>query len=308
MERPSALTPSTAASLASDPRHTLRLALGDAQLDAMLGGGIDVVGLTEVAGEAGAGKTQLVLQLMLQAQLPPDLGGLGGGAVYLHGDTANVDPALKRLHGLAESFARKHAHLGAQTELLKKQIFVMQVDSPDDLWNVVNERVPTFLMSQPIRLLVVDSVGGLYRPGADEASAHAMHWERAQHAMRLAARLKQISAHFNVAVVVTNQVSDKPLDERGRRLAAPWEVGACGTPDGSIRVPALGIAWAGCVNTRLVLTRTAAAAPFANATDPAAGGGGVSQWSRAMHVAWSPRLAQSTASFEVRDQGLVGVC
>ena len=67
-------------------------------------------------------------------------------AVYLHGDSANHQGALKRLHGLATAFAKKHAHLGAETELLKKQIFVMQVDTPDDLWSVVHERVPSFLM------------------------------------------------------------------------------------------------------------------------------------------------------------------
>jgi DNA-repair protein XRCC3 len=35
-------------------------------------------GLTEIAGEAGAGKTQLCLQLALHAVLPKEHGGLGG--------------------------------------------------------------------------------------------------------------------------------------------------------------------------------------------------------------------------------------
>ncbi|CAN0378105.1 unnamed protein product, partial [Hapterophycus canaliculatus] len=39
--------------------------------------------LVQIAGEAGAGKTQLCLQLLLQAQLAPDAGGLGGKSYVL---------------------------------------------------------------------------------------------------------------------------------------------------------------------------------------------------------------------------------
>lgn len=311
----------------------------------MLGGGIDIVGITEIAGEAGVGKTQLALQLMLQAQLPPLNGGLGGGAVYLHTDTTNSDPAMKRLHTMAQAFVPKHAAIGADVEMLKQRVFTMQIDALGDLWDVVNERLPAFLLSSPIRLVVLDSVGGLYRAGADDSTS--AHWERAQHAMKVAARLKQLSSHFNVAVVVTNQVSDKPLDATRRRSAAPWELGVCGTPSGdSARVPALGSAWASCVNTRIMLTRkelaagaciggcgggehaaTAAAAvghahcchgmPSAVAWDAqmpgcGCGSGGprassalTSSWRRWMHVAWSPRMAEDGMAFEVREEGLV---
>lgn len=147
-----------------------------------------------------------------------------------------------------------------------------------------------------IRLLVIDSIGALYRLVAEESSAPraTAHGERAQHAMRLAARLKAISNDHNVTVVVTNQVSDKPLDQRSWRTAAAWERGPCAAPDRtSVRAPALGIAWSGCVNTRLVLTRQAAAAD--------------GSWSRALHVAWSPRTCNTSVAFHVRDWGLVGV-
>ena len=53
-------------------------------LDAFLRGGVPTRSLTEIAGEAGSAKTQLCLQLLLAAQLPRHLGGLGGAAVYVH--------------------------------------------------------------------------------------------------------------------------------------------------------------------------------------------------------------------------------
>ena len=168
MSTAAAPQPSTARTLLHDTFHRSRLAIGDPVLDQALDG-LDVAGgLTEIAGEAGTGKTQLALQLMLQAQLPSQrFGGLGGGALYLHGDTSNVDPALKRLHTIASAFATRHAALGADVERLKAQIYVLQIDSPDDLWHVVDERLPTFLNEQAVRLIVVDSLAGMYRGLAD---------------------------------------------------------------------------------------------------------------------------------------------
>lgn len=52
---------------------------GCQELDEVLGGGIPVRGITEVAGESSSGKTQLALQLALHTQLPSHLGGLGKG-------------------------------------------------------------------------------------------------------------------------------------------------------------------------------------------------------------------------------------
>ncbi len=287
--------------------HTRLLQTGCPHLDAFLGGGIDTNGITEIAGEAGAGKTQIALQLTLQAQLPPASGGLGGGAVYLYGDTANAEPALRRLHQLADAFAQRHWRMQADCELLKNNVYVLHIEDPDDLWRTVSERLPALLGQHSVRLLVIDSIGGVFRGQADDEnaqSARAMHGQRAQQLLRLAAKLKELAHKFDIATVVLNQVVDKPCDGLHRRTAAPWQLGACGMPDGSMRVPALGLAWSSCVNTRLVLTRRAASAFVPDC------GGGVaydSTWCRHMHVAFSPRLAMGEeAPFWVREQGVVG--
>jgi DNA-repair protein XRCC3 len=131
-----------------------------------------------------------------------------------------------------------------------------------------------------------------------------MHGQRAQQLLRLAAKLKELAHKFDIATVVLNQVVDKPSDGQNRRTAAPWELGACGTPDGSMRVPALGLAWSSCVNTRLVLTRRAASAlmPESAAVAPYD-----SMWRRHLHVAFSPRLPMGAeAPFWVREEGVVG--
>ena len=85
----------TAQALHDDIRHTRKLSLGCAMLDRVLGGGIDVQGITEVAGSAGAGKTQLVLRCLLHVQLPPSEGGLSGGAIYIFSEGSS-QPSMRR--------------------------------------------------------------------------------------------------------------------------------------------------------------------------------------------------------------------
>ena len=281
-----------------------KLSLGCPHLDRCLAGGIDHSGITEIAGEAGAGKTQLVLQLLLRVQLPHALGGLGGGAIFLHSDAPSYMPAMSRLRSLAATFANQHRKYGATSDRLMDNVAVMQVDHPDDLEEILRTAVPSHLRVKQVRLIVLDSIAALYRTHLDESMGRAeQHGTRAQQLFGLAARLKRLSDEFNVAVVVTNQVTDKPLDAAAAVSVAPWERSACGLPDGGgMRVPALGTAWAHCSNTRLLLTRHAVWL----------GEGGLdsetrqTQTLRQLHVAWSPRLPNRSAHFEVREEGIVG--
>lgn len=61
------------------PTQHLRLSLGCPVLDGLLGGGLPLDGITELAGSSSAGKTQLALQLCLAVQFPPRHGGLEAG-------------------------------------------------------------------------------------------------------------------------------------------------------------------------------------------------------------------------------------
>jgi hypothetical protein len=61
-------------------QQTERLSFGCPVLDRFLGGGLLPTGITELAGEAGSGKTQLCMQLMMQVQLPASQGGREAGS------------------------------------------------------------------------------------------------------------------------------------------------------------------------------------------------------------------------------------
>lgn len=80
-----------------------------------------------------------------------------------------------------------------------------------------------------------------------------------------ACAVTQISDEYDVAVIVTNQITDKPLSDVGLDSLSPAEENAYlhSSSNGrhSWSVPALGLGWSLGVNTRLMLTRREAAGP-----------------------------------------------
>tara|TARA_B110001452_G_scaffold212316_1_gene182902 strand:+ start:135 stop:1100 length:966 start_codon:yes stop_codon:yes gene_type:complete len=314
----------TAATLVSDVRHTRKLSLGCPTLDAALGGGFDVQGLTEVAGEAGVGKTQLVLRCLLQAQLPPAYGGLSGGALLLHTEGSS-GPSMKRLQQLAASFAQRYGHLGADAQQLMQNVFAKDVDQPEVLMQILNEAVPELLRTRTLRLLIIDSIAALFRSddkpddpyGRVDRAAELADRSRAMVAM--AARLKQLSHQYDLTVIVTNQVTDKPAEAIDFRSVAPWERGASlaeGSLHEGLRLPALGLSWANCVNTRILLSRRSRLAAPAScdaqspwSTEAPTGALPVveaAETVRKLAVCWSPRLPHASVRFEIHGDGVRG--
>jgi DNA repair protein RadA len=55
-----------------------KLTTSSSTFDELLGGGVETQSITEFYGPYGSGKTQLILQLAVNAQLPVEEGGLGG--------------------------------------------------------------------------------------------------------------------------------------------------------------------------------------------------------------------------------------
>jgi len=69
-------------------KNVLRLSTGSKVLDKLVDGGLETQTITEFYGEYGSGKSQMCHQLCVNVQLPPERGGLNGGALYV--DTENT--------------------------------------------------------------------------------------------------------------------------------------------------------------------------------------------------------------------------
>lgn len=232
----------------------------------MLGGGIQVGQITEFCGVPGIGKTQLGMQLVLNAQIPQQLGGNAGEALYI--DTEGSFTA-ERLEEMAEELSNqlkkiyeKERWKQKQNEKEKKKINEMDEDtfvrfiSKESLLGRVHvfrthdqaETIATinhldaFVKQSPaVKLIVIDSVAFHFRESLADTSA------RSRLLSNISQTLNQLAFTHRLAVVLTNHVTNRfgsgpPGTNDEPRMAVLQRI-----------TPALGEMWSHCVTNRVML-------------------------------------------------------
>jgi len=174
------------------------------ELDQLLGGGVETQAITEVYGEFGSGKSQIVHQLAVNVQLPEEEGGLNGSAIYI--DTENTfrpERIEQMLNGLSYD-------LGDLDDVLAN-IHVARAHSSDHqmlLVDAARELAAEHRESEkPIRLFIVDSLTALFRSeyaGRGTLAARQQKLNRHMHDI-----FKLVDEH-NAVGLVTNQVMSNP--------------------------------------------------------------------------------------------------
>ncbi len=177
-------------------RGVAYISTGCRSLDDILGGGVETQSVTEFVGEFGAGKTQLCHQLCVMVQLPVGEGGLEGKAVYI--DTEGTFRP-ERIVQMAE-------YRGIEPRTALRNIIYARAYTTDHQMLLVEE-ITKRISRENIRLLVVDSLVGLFRteyPGRENLASRQQKLNRHVH------QLLKIADVYNLAVVVTNQVVADP--------------------------------------------------------------------------------------------------
>ncbi|GLE02761.1 hypothetical protein PINS_up011616 [Pythium insidiosum] len=261
---------------------TVVLQTGCTSIDDLLGGGFRSGLLTEVCGEASAGKTQLCLQLLLQACLPTAMGGLGGTACYI--STEGIG-SIKRLHELAGEYNERYGEMLRKRRRLEVAqnvntpisfldgIFIEQAYEAEDLVDVVQTKLPSLLAERNTKLVVIDSIAAVFRlesTGSVQAAS-----ERSRLMFHLANCMRILSAQFQVIFVITNQVTGNVVDGE-----ASFRV------DQRQFKPALGLSWSHCINQRLMLHRSNRSG------------------ARRMEIIFSPCLPAESTTFQITSAGL----
>lgn len=173
-----------------------RLTTGSRELDELLGGGLETQTITELYGEYGSGKSQICHQLCVNVQLPPERGGLGGGALYI--DTENTF-RTERIVQMAE-------HLDFDPEEVIRNIIFAEAYTSDHQTFLV-ENADRVVKENNIRLIIVDSLTSHFR---SEYLGREMLAERQQKLNKHMHKLIRLARAFNAVAVVTNQVMSKP--------------------------------------------------------------------------------------------------
>lgn len=262
------------------PSQHQRLSLGCPVLDWLVGGGLPLQGITELAGRSSTGKTQLALQLCLAVQLPPRHGGLEAGAVFVSTEDAFPSRRLQQLIG-----QQQQLRTDVPADVLGRipfgdRIFVEHVADVDSLLQCVTTKVPVLLARGLVRLLVIDSVAAPFRcefPGPDAAP-------RARLLQALGAALRQLSYTHGSPVLCINQVSEA-MDEQN----------TAGSAGNSRVLPALGVAWANQLLMRLMADR--------QREDQGPG----APPSRTLRVVFAPHLPPAACSYSILTEGVRGM-
>jgi len=177
-------------------KQVMRCCTGSKTLDGLLGGGIETQALTEVAGEFGSGKSQLCHTLSVIGNMPKEKGGYGGNVIYI--DTENTFRP-ERVHEIAEAY-------GVDPEKILSQIFVCKIYNSSHLELIIKE-LAKYLEELRARLVIIDSVISLHRA---EFSGRETLWDRQQRLNSMLHRLSRFAEVYNIAFILTNQVSANP--------------------------------------------------------------------------------------------------
>jgi DNA repair protein RadA len=173
-----------------------RIVTGIDDLDNLLGGGIETRCITEFYGKFGSGKTQLCITLSAIATLPEKFGGLDGNTLYID---AEGTFSVLRLKEIAEK--RK-----MDPKKVADMVFKKRPESAAILELYV-ENISRIVEEKNIKLIVVDSIIILHRQeyiGREQLS------RRQQKLSAVMNKLLKIAESYNIAVVITNQISSDP--------------------------------------------------------------------------------------------------
>lgn len=167
------------------PKQPRNLVTFCRSIDSLLGGGMALGEVTEVAGNPGCGKTQLAMQLSVDARLPTEYGGVAGETVYIDTE-GSFSP--ERCYTMAHSLVN-HVRKSAEKKIRQHRNRTTPPPAPVPDWFVpetilegihlyrahdeaaqtaIITDLPKFLQERaqlgcPVKLVVVDSIAFHYR-------------------------------------------------------------------------------------------------------------------------------------------------
>lgn len=188
----------TALEVSEKRKFVFRISTGSAELDKLLGGGIESMAITEAFGEFRTGKTQISHTLCVTCQLPGNNGYTGGKVMFI--DTENTFRP-ERLRSIADRFDLDHSAMLENILYTRAFTSEHQFELLDQVAGKFHEEGGVF------KLLIMDSIMALFRV---DYSGRGELADRQQKLAQMLSKLQKISEEYNVAIFITNQMTSDP--------------------------------------------------------------------------------------------------
>ncbi|KAI8355041.1 P-loop containing nucleoside triphosphate hydrolase protein [Mortierella sp. GBAus27b] len=249
------------------------------------GQGIPLGKITEICGLAGSGKTQIGIQLCINAQIPCNAGGVGGTVIYVDTEGSFVAKrALQVASACAERLRPLPQNAGdttttVTTNSLMQGIQYCRVHSAVELVAMVR-MLNGIVQSHPkTKLIVVDSIAFLFRSNFTDTHA------RTKLVASLGRQLTELAREHAIAVVVMNHMTTRLESNQEQRIYSISE----SSSGGSGVQPALGESWGNLCTHRIRL--------YHNHSDGR----------RSARLLKSPTIQEQSVSFQIGREGIMDV-
>ncbi len=269
--------------------------------------------ITEIAGPAGVGKTQMALTMcadsvvLKQKAIYILLGGSNGLGRISHRLETMLLARTNLLEKVQELRRRKKTsdallpstHVESsvtleQIDLWLSNVYVQWIRNSEDLMELLSTRLPKLLATHPartVRLIVLDGIAHIFRHAEDIIGMPSrQHWQaRSVTFFKLSSLCKRLSDQFQIPFVIVNQATTR-IDALSS------------TTNQEDRLePALGLSWKQCVNSSFFVTSREAIFLPSNSGAPVR--------RRRLECLKAPHVPnQATMEFYIDQRGTVRIC
>ncbi len=202
------------------------------------------LGITELSGPAGVGKTQLALSLCADCV---QSGNQQAVFIQLGGSSSHVRIASRRIEQMLRS--RMHAKKRHDNPTVRdtvheclNRVLVHWICNSEELMELLQSSLPRLLQGNPtVSVVILDGIANLFRLVEPHGATRGNPWhDRAVTFFQISNLCKQVSSQFQIPFLVLNECTSKLHHHPGQD---------------TVLEPALGLAWAQCVNASFFAKR-----------------------------------------------------